>query len=475
MSNTNAAGGRAESDRKGATDLIYAIIGTAIQVGSGALMLPFLATTLEAAELTLWYVFLTFFTISLLLEFGLSPTIGRNFAYVLHGARALSADGMPQHVGDRVDPVLLSSLLSAAKKIYGVVAAAVAVLVGGLGTVYLIGLLKTSPAIEDVWPAWAIFASALVVQMALSWQGCVLIGAGRMRQHYEVMILARITQLVLSVAGLFFVAPSLLVLAAAYAVSVAVARIHTGLLIRDIERTARTGSADRHSLRSVLAALLPSASKLGLCHLGDFLTERSMLLVVSLSLGAVAASSYAIALQLVVILMNLSHVVATLTGTRLAAARMAGDWGTARDLYAFAVVFGLVVSICGVAALMLLGNPILQLLGATVTLPPAPILAIMGVTAISLVQLHIANSFIMSGNRLPFVRSVLLTGAGTAALGAIAATLSGDLLPIVASALIVPWIYNNWRWPMVAFSEARLPVRDLGRAALRGALGTVNR
>ena len=55
------------SRRGGRLDVVFGVVGTALQVGTGIVMLPAVAATLAPAELTFWYVFLTIQTLALLI------------------------------------------------------------------------------------------------------------------------------------------------------------------------------------------------------------------------------------------------------------------------------------------------------------------------------------------------------------------------------------------------------------------------
>ena len=85
---------RNKGDRR--VDFIFGVFGTFLQVGTGVIMLPAAAATLSPSALTFWYVFLTIQTLALLIEFGFTPTLSRNFTYVFSGARVLRTEGVPE-------------------------------------------------------------------------------------------------------------------------------------------------------------------------------------------------------------------------------------------------------------------------------------------------------------------------------------------------------------------------------------------
>jgi len=448
-------------------DVVYGLIGTGLQVGTGVIMLPAVAATLSPSHLTFWYIFLTIQTLALLIEFGFTPTLSRNFTYVLHGARELQTEGVPSGGRGPVDTVLLANLLRASRRLYFAMALIVLALLGLGGTAYLYALMRTTNDIAWIWPGWAVFIVALALQTAFSWQSCVTHGADRMRKVYQVFTVARLTQVILSLVGLYYF-PTVLTLAAAYAVSVLVGIVHARLVIRDILKRAAATPGDGPTAAAILRTITPTAAKLGWVTVGEFFTNRFSLLAVSLAIGAAAAAEYAIAMQAMMVLLAVSQIGTSLSVPRLAAARLAGDRDALRELYAFCIVASVTLLGTGSIAFMLLGEPILRWIGSETMLPPLPVLVLLGLTFTVAVNAHTAMNVITTGNRVPHLRAVLLTGAATT-LGVIAVALTkGSLLAFVAVQGVTQLAFNFWRWPVFAFRETGLSPGALWRSAIAG-------
>ena len=448
-------------------DFVFGLIGTFLQVGTGVIMLPAVATSLTPSALTFWYVFLTIQTLAILIEFGFTPTLARNFTYVLAGAQKLQTEGVPVGVSGAVNPGLLANLLRASRRLYAGMALIVLVLLGAGGGVYLAALAHTTKDVTLIWPAWAVFIAALAVQANFNWQGCVIVGSDRVRQNYQVFIVARLTQVVLSLVGLYFF-PNLLTLSVAYAISVLVGRVHARLVIRDVLKRIAHEPTDPKAVGAILRTIMPVATKLGWVTVGEFFTNRFSLFAVSLAVGAAAAAEYAITLQAMMVLLTVSQIATALSMPRMAAARLSGDAQAVRDLYAFCLVLSVTLLGCGSAAFIVLGEPILRAIGSGTMLPSTPVLVLLGVIYTVSVNAHTAMNVITSGNRVPQLRAVLLTGAATTLGVIIVAMMKGNLIDFVAVQGVTQLAFNFWRWPIYAFTETGLTVGALWRSAIAG-------
>ena len=98
------------------SDIIWNYVSTVLSMGSSFLLLPFLLAYLSNAELGLWYTFVAIGNLTLLFEFGFTPTFARNIVYCLSGARSISKSGYDSsQVGDSVDYELLGKLIKTSR------------------------------------------------------------------------------------------------------------------------------------------------------------------------------------------------------------------------------------------------------------------------------------------------------------------------------------------------------------------------
>lgn len=454
--------------KRRALDLIYGVVGLFMQVGTGLVMLPLTATMLAPSELTFWSVFLAIQAFSYLIEFGFTPTFARNFTYVLNGADRLVAEGVPSEKSGAVNLVLLRELLSTSQKLYAILALIVLLVLGIGGTYYIAMLARTAEDVSYIWTSWALFVGTLVFHTYMNWQACVVMGADRMREYYQVITVARLAQVVLSVAGLI-IYQGILSLVVAYAISAIVMRLHYQFIARDVGDLVKEVPEARGAVRRIMRVVAPNAIRSGWTTVGAYFTTRFSFLVISLALGASLAAEYAIAQQAFFALMAISIVVGQLNNTRMTSARISRDMPVLRDMYAFSVFFGCTVFLCGSAAMVLLGEPILQLIGSQTLLPPVPVLAAMTVIIVLDIHANFAMGYIVTGNSIPHMRAVLVTGVAVAVSVGIVYYMKGDLLTFVLVQGVMQACYNFWRWPLQVYRELEITPRNFLPAAFAGA------
>lgn len=454
--------------RRRSLDLVVGVVGLFMQVGTGLIMLPLTATMLSPAEVTFWAVFLSIQAFSNLLEFGFTPSFSRNFTYVLAGADRLMAEGVPSEKSGDVNRALLCDLLTASRTIYAFLSLVILVVLGVGGSLYINALGHTASGVEGIWTSWGLFVAAIVFHTYMNWQAGVVMGSDRMREYYQIVMVARVAQVALSVIGLL-IKPDLISLAIAYAASAVVMRIHYQIVARRVTSLVDGMRSEPGATRRILGFIAPNAIKVGWVTIGGYLTNRFSFLAMSLSLGAILAAEYAIAQQAFFALFAIAGVAGHLTNARMTAARMAGDKLIMRDIYAFTVVFAAAVLLSGAIGLMCFGDMLLRLIGSQTLLPPLAILIAMTVLFILDLNAGLAMGLIATGNSVPFMRAVLITGAVVAIGSVVVGTAGGGVMAYILVQGAAQLCYNFWRWPQYAAGELGLTAGNFGGAAVAGA------
>lgn len=453
-------------DRRG--DFLVGGLGMFMQMGAGLIMLPITAVYLSPGELTFWSVFLTIQVLNALLEFGFSPAFARNFTYVFAGARSLSREGVPDKASDVCDLQVLTNLLGAARRFYGILGAISFTLLATAGTAYLYLLSDHLPDVEQVWSSWAVLVAAHAASTYFNWQTALLIGADRMRQNYLVMIVSRLAQVVFSVVGLMLT-QSLYVMALGFLVSILVFRAMTHFFVRDITRSTAAYTPDPAAAVEMTKVVAHNATKVGWVTLGGFLTNRFNVFCYSMFLTAQAAAEYAISLQALSAVMSVSLVGVYMLTPMLVNARVNNDKANLREILAFVNLFAFAVFLCGVLGLVVLGEPLLELIHSKTLLPEVlPLLLICLVCWLD-TQVTIATQFIQTSNKVPYLKAMVATGISVAASVMIAAWLGADLWLLLSVQAGLVLAYNAWKWPMAAAREAGLNSSNFLPSAIAGA------
>lgn len=458
-------------EKRRAGDLAFGVVGLFLQVGTGLIMLPLAAAVLPPAALTFWSVFLVMQTITYLLELGFTPTFARNFTYVFVGKGNLAAEGMPEH-GDDNEHFRFKDLLAASRALFAALALLVLLIVGVGGTAYVAALAKTATYTPDLWPAWALFTITLVIHTYLNWQTGLVMGADRMRQYYQAITVSRLAQVAVSVICAIYMR-NLMGFVIGYAASAVVLRIYYHFIARDLTAMARAEGGEKAAVWPVLKKISPNALRAGWAMIGIFLTNRFSFLVISLTIGATLAAEYAIAQQAFFALNGVAIVAGSMLNPRMAAARVSGEDDLARDLHAFGVSFAIAAFALGSIAMMVLGNPILDLIGSQTHLPALSILVAMAIVFLLELNMNFGLGAIATGNRIPQVRAVLVTGVVVAIGVMIVGWAGGGLLMFVAVQGLAQLAFNFWRWPLEALDDLGMKPARFFHHAVSGARRTL--
>lgn len=449
-------------------DMAVGMLGMFMQMGTGLVMLPATAVFLTPSQLTFWSVFLTIQALNALLEFGFSPAFSRNFTYVFSGARTLSREGVPDRQGGECDPQVLRNLMYASQRFYALLGVASFILLSTVASFYIYHLSRHLPDVQSVWPAWAILVVAHAASTYFNWQTALLFGADRMRKFYFVIIASRLVQVVVSVAGLVMTG-SIVVLAIGYAASILVYRVLTQYFLRDIIKSVAKVAPQQVEAKHMTSVVAHNAMKVGWVTLGGFLASRFNILSLSMFLAAKPAAEYAISQQALNALASVSLVGTSLLTPMLANARFHRDKTTLREIFSFINLSAFLIFVAGVIGLFLLGNTLLGLIHSKTMLPAAPVLLMICVIYWLDAQVTISTQFILTSNRVPYLKAMVATGAAVA-LGVLAAGfLGGDLMTFLMIQAGIVLAYNAWKWPAEASAEVGLSPANFLSSALAGA------
>ena len=185
------------------SDIIWNYVSTVLSMGSSFLLLPFLLAYLSNAELGLWYTFVAIGNLTLLFEFGFTPTFARNIVYCLSGARSISKSGYDSsQVGDSVDYELLGKLIKTSRIVYALISCVVLMLAATVGTAYISSI---SSAIDpfSCWTAWLVFCFDVFFNLFFFHYTTCLRGFGDISAESRAKSYGRIGQLVVSAFLLF--------------------------------------------------------------------------------------------------------------------------------------------------------------------------------------------------------------------------------------------------------------------------------
>jgi O-antigen/teichoic acid export membrane protein len=440
-------------------DMLWGYAAQALNVGAGLILLPIIVLYLEPEQVGLWFVFLTIAGLALLMEQGFQPTISRNVAYVHAGAQDLSPSGLAAGDTGEFKPQLLSDLLAASRWLYRRIAGAAAVLLLTVGSAYVWTLVATSEARLWAMVAWLTFCLGNLLNFYFGYLNAFLHGRGDLVQSNQVIICARLTNLVVGAAALAAGA-GLLGLGLATLVSAVASRWLAAHHLKARAAAQPSSPTSRERRDQLVKVIWHNASRFGIVLLGLFMTTRANVLIASSGLGLAAAAGYGLTVQLLLVLQALASVPLNLALPGLNALRVQARRDELYRRFGLTLALGLSIGAAGSVALVLLGAPVLAAIGSRTTLPQTGVVALMALVFLLELNHGICANLISTSNTVSFAKAYLVTGCAIVLLSAFFVHWTG-LLGLVLINLLCQLAYNNWRWPQVVAADFGIPYTRL--------------
>jgi len=430
-------------------DIFWGYSAQVLNIGFGVIILPVILYFLSTKEVGLWFVFMTLAGISQLLEMGFQPTIARNVSYIHAGAQKLTTQGIQAGATGSVDTRLLAVLTSASRWIYFRIAIVAAVLLLVFGTIYITSLLTEPEDRRLNILAWIIYSMSLIVNFYYGYIGGLLIGRGNQTQANQVIVTMRVAQLAGSI--LFIsLGWGLMGLALAGLLSTILSRFIARRFLLSAKHPIQPNRLVTSAERDEMVKLLWfNASRYGTVLIGAFLTGRANILIASSVLGLEESASYALAVQLLIVLSGVASVPFNLSLPLLNKLRAENNKIDLYNCFSRAISLVLIISILGALAFTLLGPKILQAIGSKTLLPPVYLLGLMALSCVLEINHGNCANFLATSNTISFVRSSVFTGI-LIAISSFSSVAVFGTAALVISNLLCQMAFNNWKWPVEA-------------------------
>lgn len=438
-------------------DLMWGYSAQLLNIGVGILLLPILVVTLKSEELGLWYVFMAMASLAQLLEFGFQPTIARQAAYIYNGATEIKRSGLPTTVPGQLNVDLLVNLIYSSRYIYRWIAILVAVLLWGIGSLYIYTLNYTGD-LTTAYTSWFLFASASVITFYFGYFNALLQGRGDITLVNKVIVASRVSYALLAIV-LLLLKFNLLAIAIAPLVSCIINRILISRVFYNAKNIELKKIKPTVNLNKVLWA---NTWRLGLVQFGAFLIQRGNMFIAATYLGLAVAASYGLTMQLSVIIMTLANQLMALQLPKMNALQAAGNKTELKNVYSSSVLVALILLISGFAGLTLLGEPILTLISSETKLINNQLLVLLGVVLLLETHHSISATYLTTTNQVPFLKAALVSGFGVT-LFSFALVYWGDLgvAGLIIGQGLVQLCFNNWYWPRVAMQHLNITPLEL--------------
>lgn len=452
------------------TDLIWTYIGTILTLGINFIIIPILMRFLSQDSLGLWQVFASIGSIALLLDFGFSPTLARNIAYIWSGANDLKKTGA-YTVTENREPnyEMLNKVLKVCQRIYLIISLVSLFALSTIGTVYIIHITREFEGYRHLL-AWGIYVIAVFMNLYFYYCSAALIGIGQVGNNSKAKACASLIQivacLILCLLKLDIIAPC-------------IAYLLFGLFFRGLARRRfyRTNNlkeklkkvsskVDSAELKRIFLTIWHNAWRDGLVALSNYLIGQANTIICSLFYSLQETAIYSLSLQFVQAIGIVSAVTYSTFQPKLQEAYVKEDKEETNRLMSLSVVTYSLVFILCFSVLVTAGIPILKLVSSSYVFN-IPMLFGLGVYMYLQRRYIMYCSYISNTNEVPYVKAFVLSGI----LSIILSILFNAFLPIgtwglVLGQFISQSIYNNWYWSKKVKKMLGLHVPNMIKSAL---------
>lgn len=446
-------------------DYIWSYIGVFVSVGANIVLLPFMLYYLSGDMYGLWSVFQSVAAITTLFDFGFSTTFARNINYCWCGASGLQKSDVVYAEGGRPNFPLMKRTMTACRYVFLLLSSVALLCMAGPGTIYILRITKDMPGAEPLI-AWAFYVAAVFLNLYYGYYNAFLRGVGAVSDANRTTVIAKLIQILVSI--------TLLVLGFGI-VGTGAAYFAFGFIYRMLSKRAFlryqgigksldgvTEKASRQEIKELFAVVWHNASKEGIVTLSNYLANQACTIISPLFLSLHMTGIYSLAVQLATVLSNVAATLYTASQPVLQSAYITKDKEQTRRTMALIVFSYVALFSVGLLAVVVVGLPVLRLIKPDTT-PSAAIMLGVGLYQFVLKFRNCYTSYFSCTNRIPYVRSFIISSAAGVVLTVILLRMGWGVWGLILSQLICQCAYNAWYWMLAAHREIELSLGDTVR------------
>ncbi len=444
----------------GKTDIIWNYVATILRISSSIILFPLVLKILSVDQIAIWNIFNYVIVIATLFDFGFNPSFSRNVTYIFSGAKSLKVEGIEDVGGEKslVNYDLLKSLIWSMKRFYFFVSISLFLIQVSIGSCYIKYVTATySGSLNEVFISWFLVCFLTFFTLFTSYYDVLLQGLGLVKKSKQIWVIGQILNLFFST-FLLLNHYGLVSLVIAQIISVLIIRIlsHRAFYSKNIKRQLQVAHDFQRS--ELLKVISPNAFKLGLSTIGGVLVSRSTLIMGSLFLPLSAIASYGISAQIVSVVASLAGVYLSSFQPKIAQLQVFKYIGDIKKIYVKGIIFGLLTYCVLGIALILYGKDIFNLFDKGNLLLSKDMLFLMFLFSMLEFNHSSAGSILLSGNKVPFFKSSILSGIVTVFLLFLFLKYTSLGVYGVILAPGIAHLYNNFKWPYEAFKLLKINI-----------------
>ena len=437
------------------TDLVWSYIAKFFSVANGLIVLPYMLNKLSADEIGLNYLMLSVSSLVTLLDFGFVYQFGRNFTYVYSGAQHLLKENIEEITGNYgINYRLLSTLLKTAKTVYGLLALVCFFLMITLGTVYIDLSTKGFTLVENSLYMWILFSISTGFNIYYFYYNSLLVGSGKIKENNISTILSKLVYLAVSF-SLLYLGYGLFSIVIANAIAPFVQRYYCHrCYYTDELKSKLTYDIPLNEIRELFLVIWYNSKKLGLNCLGNYAIANASTFIIGVFLPLPIVASFGLLKQFVGFILNLSQIPFATYQPKLAYYKVNGKMRELKRLTIETMSAYCVCMVGGCLLFFICAPYILYAIKSNTELPAAGIIGVYIVAMLLEGNHNNCTTLITVFNKVPYVKSNILTGMAIVLLTIISLKFTEyGLFAVVIVQFVCQLCYNNWKWPLYVYKK----------------------
>jgi O-antigen/teichoic acid export membrane protein len=444
------------------TDVLWNLGATLLRVASGIILLPLALRTLSAEDVGLWTVFITVGSFTVLMDFGFTQAFSRNLIYIFSGVKYLKSDGYDLVKGDtEVDYSLLKGVLSVMRKYYLIMALVLLFIMVTAGSFYISSILRDYTGNYSLAIiSWVLYTLLTVYQMYTLYYEALMQGRGFITQLKKIIIISQVLEIIVTAS--FLVAGfGIFSMVTGKLVSVFINRVLCYRTFFDPQLLDILKSQSLYSPKELFEVISPNAIKIGITSLGGFLVQRSSFFIGSLYLPLSDIASYGITIQVLNLLAAVSNIYIATYLPKITYDRVNDNNQSIKRLYLQGLIAMTATYFAGSVFLVLLGNPVLELIHSKTFFVIQPILILALVLSMVETNFVMAGNILHTKNEVPFFKASIFSGIAIFILILLSFEFTSlGLYGMVIVPLLVDLAYQGWKWPWEVIREFKIKSAD---------------
>lgn len=427
------------------------------------ILLPFILKNLSSAEMGLWYVFTSFGSLAVLIDFGFSTTISRNVTFVWCGAKEIAKEGFIKS-SDESEPnyYLLFKLIRTSKTIYLILASVIFIGLSTGGTIFVIESARGQLTSVHYMMAWLIYLLSVVINIYFAYWVPLLKGIGAIKESNQVVVISKMTQLILTIFGLYL-GYGLLAVSGAYFIGNLVMKLTAIVLFNKYENVQNNLACFKKVIipleekKELFISVWPNAYKQGLISISNFIQKRAVTLISSAYFGLEVAAAVGLTQQLFDIIMSIGNALFNTYIPSMSYERLNENLIKLKEYFLRAAGISSYVIIIGGTVATLIAPYLLDIINSDTNILPISLSLILLIENLLINNHTLSGAFIATENKIPMYKSYIITAILTISLQFLVVNLTPlGVYGLIFSGLFANLIFNNWYWPMISSKQLNL-------------------